>query len=93
MPVPDFNSEALRRRLPACVKTLKDLLDRDHLVYVHCNAGINRSPSTVVAYLHWIQGWPLEEALQHVLNCRACEPYVDAIQMATDDQAHECPPP
>jgi protein-tyrosine phosphatase len=80
VPVTDFDVDDLSDKLPRCVNTLDDLLTEGHKVYVHCNAGINRSPSTVVAYLHWIQKRPLEDALIHVLRCRACEPYLDAIR-------------
>ena len=58
-----------------------------HTVYVHCNAGINRSPSTVVAYLHWIEGMGLDEALDYVISQRPCDPYRDVIQGTTEDRA------
>ena len=63
------------------------LMKDGHTVYVHCNAGMNRSPSTVIAYLHWIEGQALEEAVRHVTRCRSCSPYVDAIMLATEDRA------
>ena len=81
-PVRDFDTEALRVRLPACVAALRDLLDNDHTVYVHCTAGINRSPTTVIAYLHRCQGWELDDALGHVLRSRTCDPFVQAIVAA-----------
>ncbi len=58
-----------------------------HTVYVHCSAGMNRSPSTVVAYLHWTQGMTLDEALDVVMQRRFCDPYMDAIRQATANQA------
>lgn len=86
VPVRDFDPEDLRRNLSKCVEALDELLQEGHTVYVHCNMGVNRSPSTVIAYLHWIQGWSLEQATTHVLQCRACEPYVDVIQLASMDR-------
>jgi len=80
VPVMDFDLDDLTDKLPACVTVLDELLRRGHKVYVHCNAGINRSPSTVVAYLHWVRNWTLDEALEHVLQRRVCDPYTDAIQ-------------
>ena len=76
----------LRRQLPKCVEVLDELLRQGHTVYVHCNMGMNRSPSIVIAYLHWVQGWDLEKATDHVMKCRSCDPYVDAIGLAGEDR-------
>jgi protein-tyrosine phosphatase len=59
MPVTDFDRLELRRKLPACVDRLKALLDAGHSVYVHCTAGVNRSPTVSAAYLHWYLDWPI----------------------------------
>lgn len=91
VPVQDFNPEELRRKLPACVKALQELLQAGHRVLVHCTLGINRSPSVVVAYLHWIEGMPLENALTYVKQRRSCDPYEEAIRLATQDQAQASP--
>lgn len=87
VPVRDFDPEALRRGLPDCVRTLDELLHEDagYTVYVHCSAGINRSPTTVIAYLHWVEHWDLDKAVAHVTRCRACDPYVEAIRLAGED--------
>jgi len=87
IPVLDYNPAELRRRLPDCAHTLDDLLRAGHTVYVHCNAGMNRSPCAGVAYLHWNKGMGLDEAVTHVTNRRYCDPYVDAIRLATEDWA------
>jgi atypical dual specificity phosphatase len=87
VPVEDFNPEELRQKLPECVAALNDLLQDGHTVYVHCNVGVNRSPSTVVAYLHWMEEQSLQDALDHVRACRSCDPYVEAIELATEDRA------
>ncbi len=87
VPVEDFNREDLRQRLPACVQALGELLRSGHTVYVHCSGGVNRSPSTVVAYLHWVQGMGFDEAVNYVKGRRACDPYVEAIRLATEDRA------
>ncbi|HID75470.1 MAG TPA: hypothetical protein EYP56_05670 [Planctomycetaceae bacterium] len=86
MPVRDFDPDDLRRRLPECVATLAELLQAGHVAYVHCSAGVNRSPSTVIAYLHWVEGWDLDEALRHVRARHSCDPYLEAIQKATEDR-------
>lgn len=84
VPVTDFNPEEVRQKLPACVKALDELLRAGHTAYVHCSAGMNRSPSTVVAYLHWVREMSLGEAVEFVLERHACDPYVDVIQGATE---------
>jgi protein-tyrosine phosphatase len=86
IPVRDFDHDALRRGLPKCVCALDELMRSGHTVYVHCSAGINRSPSTVIAYLYWIEGQDLDEAAAHVMQCRCCDPYLDAIKLATEDR-------
>jgi len=89
VPVQDFNPDSLRRGLPRCVEALAELMEEGRTVYVHCNAGINRSPTTVIAYLHWREGKGLEEATAHVLTRRSCQPYVDMIRLASEDMSSE----
>jgi protein-tyrosine phosphatase len=86
VPVRDFDPEDLRRKLPRCVEVLDELLRQGHTVFVHCTGGVNRSPSIAIAYLHWVQGWSLERAADHVRKCRSCEPYLEAIRLASQDR-------
>jgi protein-tyrosine phosphatase len=86
VPVRDFDGDDLRRKLPQCVAALHELLELGRTVFVHCNMGINRSPSAVVAYLYWSQGWDLDKAIDHVTRCRSCDPYVDVIRLASTDR-------
>jgi protein-tyrosine phosphatase len=85
VPVRDFDRDDLRRQLPRCVAALDEMLKQGHTVFVHCSMGINRAPSTVIAYLWWVQKWDLEEAIDHVMNCRSCDPYIDVIRLAGTD--------
>jgi protein-tyrosine phosphatase len=87
VPVQDFDRNDLRKQLPRCVVALNKLLQQGSIVFVHCNMGVNRSPSVVIAYLCWIQGWDLEKAVDHVARCRPCNPYVDVIRLASQDWA------
>ena len=89
-PVRDFDPASLRENLPQCVTHLDALLRAGHTVYVHCNAGINRSPTTIIAYLHWVERQELGEAVWLVTSRHACEPYVMAIVQATEAWQRGC---
>ena len=82
IPVRDFDSEDLRKKLSRCVQAVDELLRADHTVYAHCNVGAGRSPAVAIAYLHWRQGWNLDEAIEHVTRCRSCSPNIETIVMA-----------
>ena len=82
VPIRDFDDSALQQTLPECVAALRRLLDQGHTVYLHCTAGINRSPTVATAYLHWCVGWDLDTAAKYVAGCRRCSPNVEAIRRA-----------
>jgi protein-tyrosine phosphatase len=86
IPVRDFDGEDLRRKLSRCVHALDELLGSGHTVYVHCNVGAGRSPTVVIAYLHWKRAWGLDEAIEHVTRRRSCSPNVEAILLAGGDR-------
>ena len=86
VPVQDFNDDDLRNKLPQAVQTLSELLEGGHTVFVHCSAGVNRSPSVIIGYLHWVQGWNLDEAEKQVRRCRSCSPVMEVIRLATRDR-------
>ena len=54
--------------IPKAVAWIKETIV-DHKILVHCNAGIGRSPSVVVCYLHEI-GFGFEEAVKLVKSKR-----------------------
>jgi len=82
LPVTDFDLADLALRLPSCVDTLEELLREGHTVYVHCTAGVIRSPTVVAAYLHRCEGWQLEAAVAHLEKTRHCNPNQLAIRLA-----------
>ena len=82
VPIRDFDSADLQRKLPECVQALDYMLKAGDTVYLHCTAGQGRSPTVAAAYLHWCLAWSLDRALAHVRNCRDCSPNVEAIQNA-----------
>lgn len=70
LPIEDFNEVDLVAKLPAAVDLLKQLLDANHRVYVHCTAGMGRSAAVAVTYLSLYHGQSLDNALAYVKDCR-----------------------
>ena len=89
VPIRDFDDQDLLEKLPQAVQVLGELLAGDHRVFVHCNAGVNRSPSVVICYLHWSQGWSLDRAEQYVMEHHPCAPVMDVIRRATWDRQRQ----
>lgn len=85
VPITDFDDDELRGKLPEAVRVLSELVDEKHDVFVHCNAGANRSPSVVIGWLSWKQGWSLDEAERHVTSCHRCAPVMDVVRRAGRD--------
>jgi len=86
VPIRDFDDSDLRDKLPQAVEALDELVKGRQRVYVHCSGGVNRSPTTIIAYLHWIEGWSLQDAAEHVQSHHACDPVMEAIRGATWDR-------
>jgi len=78
--------EVLREKLLECVDTLGHLLAQGHTVYLHCTAGIGRSPTVAVGYLYCQLGWELDAAVRYVKQLRQCSPHVDALRRALVDR-------
>ena len=66
----DFNIEDQRRRLPTAVALLTRLQLQGYRTYVHCTAGLGRSPLTVWAYLVMVEGREPSEAIQKIRQVR-----------------------
>ena len=79
MPILDLNLIDMKNKLKPCAKVLEKLLCSSKKVYVHCTAGINRSPTVVMAYLHWYGGYELESAIKLVQACHNCEPDLNVL--------------
>lgn len=85
-PMRDFDPADQRRRLPQAVASLHNLLRERHKVYVHCTAGINRSPLTVLGYLSFVESMPKEAAHELILRGRPqAEPYWEAYNGCHED--------
>lgn len=77
-PMRDFDPAHQRHRLPDAVRALHRLLDARYRVYVHCTAGVNRAPLTVLTYLTFVEGMTIEAAMQLIHDARPqAAPYWD----------------
>jgi protein-tyrosine phosphatase len=76
----------LRAKLCACIDALNELLAANHTVYLHCTAGIGRAPTVAIGYLHFHLGWEWDVAVAHVKRLRECNPHLDALRLALEDQ-------
>eukprot|EP00879_Flechtneria_rotunda_P017674 GHRR01018526.1.p1 GENE.GHRR01018526.1~~GHRR01018526.1.p1 ORF type:complete len:519 (+),score=171.17 GHRR01018526.1:515-2071(+) len=85
-PVRDFDPFDLRQKLPKAVSQLAKAHNPRHgVVYIHCTAGLGRAPATALAYMFWLRGWQLPEALEKLTSVRACSPRIESIRAATAD--------
>jgi hypothetical protein len=77
----DFDIEDQQRRLPSAVAMLTRLQRQGHRTYVHCTAGLGRSPLTVWAYLVMVEGWEAARAIETIRRVRpAAVPSWEALQ-------------
>ncbi|KAL8247150.1 hypothetical protein R6Q59_008366 [Mikania micrantha] len=84
-PIRERDSFDLRSKLPFCVGLLLRLLKKNHCVYVTCTTGFDRSPTCVIAYLHWMTDTSLHAAYNYVSGLHTCRPDRPAIAWATWD--------
>jgi hypothetical protein len=69
-PMRDFDLADQRRHLPHAVATLADLQAAGHRTYVHCTAGLGRSPLTVLGYLTLVKGDSPDRAVEMIHAAR-----------------------
>jgi len=84
-PMRDFDPENQRLTLPGAVRVLSRLLAAGHTVYLHCSAGVGRSPLVAMAYLYWCRRFGLKEAIEHVRERRPCTPNVELLEDSRRD--------
>lgn len=82
-PIRDFDRDSLKEHLHGAARQLDALLKKGRDVYVHCTAGMGRAPAVVVAYLCWVKGMALDEAVKHVKKYRTVAvPNVPVLEVA-----------
>ena len=57
---------------PDAFNFIESALSTRGKVFVHCNAGMSRSPTIVVSYLMKKNKWTYEQAVRHVRSIRKC---------------------
>ena len=85
----DFDKDDAMAMLPDAVRTLAALVGSGRKVYVHCTAGINRAPLTVVGYLIFVKGMNADNAIAAVKKPRpVANPYMDSLWGAKARMLH-----
>jgi hypothetical protein len=80
VPIQDFDKRDLLAHLDTAVAAVHAGVQAGGKVYIHCSAGLNRSPTTVIAYLIRHRDMALDEALTWVTERHDCVPYPDVLE-------------
>ena len=80
VPIVDFDPDDLAQRLTEAVDALDGLIRAGHTVYLHCTAGLNRSPTTAIAWLSLQPGMDIDAATEHVQVRRRVLPYPEVLE-------------
>jgi protein-tyrosine phosphatase len=81
LPTPDFDREALERNLPQAVTLVEEALAHPRtMLYLHCTAGINRSPTAAAGFLIKSLGISAREACEYLAARRDCNPTLDILE-------------
>ena len=84
-PIDDVSPEDMAQKILQPIQYLVDQVNKDKLVYVHCNAGICRATSTVLGYLYLEQGMTMQQGLEYIRSKRPiANPYVSAVTQALE---------
>ena len=70
VPITDFDSGSLRRRLEDAVGALEGFVASGKVVYLHCTAGVNRSTTVAAAWLMRQQRLTRADAVDQISNAR-----------------------
>lgn len=92
VPITDFRPDEVQRWLVPAVAALHALAIEHARVFVHCTAGMNRSPTIALAYLILKEGWTVEQALERGAAARPIiRPYVAVLREAVAQRARLWP--
>lgn len=79
VPITDFDERALAEELQAAIDAVRSLRGAGHETYIHCTAGLNRSPTVAIGYLVSDLGMSLEQAWSEVTSRRRVLPIRGAL--------------
>jgi protein-tyrosine phosphatase len=81
VPVQEFDREDLIRQLPTCVSVVEAALTPAWAkLYLHCSAGIIRSPTVAAAYLMKAYSMSAEKACDILIAKRDCRPDIEVLR-------------
>ena len=80
VPVIDFDRKDLLRSLDDAVEAIHAQVGAGRKTYVHCNAGMNRSPTSVIAYIAAHRELTIAQAVEWVSDRHRCIPYPDVLE-------------
>ncbi|KAF7638010.1 hypothetical protein Mgra_00002463, partial [Meloidogyne graminicola] len=66
----DVPTENLKRHFDKSIKFINNAIENNGKVLIHCNAGISRSTSIVIAYLIHSKKMTVNQALEHIRTQR-----------------------
>ncbi|MCO4760781.1 MAG: dual specificity protein phosphatase family protein [Myxococcales bacterium] len=79
-PIVDFDDDALRDGLETAVAAVQSARQAGRVTYLHCTAGVNRSPSVAIGWLVAHGGLDLDTAWRQVTERRSCAPNRRALE-------------
>ncbi len=80
MEITDLSAPALKARTPLAAGLVSHLRSRGRCIYVHCAAGMSRSPTVVSAYLVLSQGLSADAACNLVVTLHPSMPDRQAVR-------------
>ena len=80
VPIVDFDKKDLVSHLDAAVAAVHAGVESGGKVYVHCTAGLNRSPTVIIGYLVKHRDMALDAAVDWMMERHDCVPYPDVVE-------------
>jgi protein-tyrosine phosphatase len=81
LPIPDFSGKELGHWLPAATAQVAEVLaDPAAKLYLHCTAGVNRSPTAAAGYLIKLLGISPRDACSYLVSRRDCDPTLEILE-------------
>ncbi len=80
IPIIEFDKKDLYANLDEAVAAIARHIGRGRRTFVHCNEGLNRSPTAILAYLVAHRGLTPDEANEWLVERHDCVPYLDVLE-------------